>query len=125
MVRPCVARGFVVAEFGSCTNVSGLDVELPVRTHAAWLAAAAADIRMIELLSPRRLIESQRIAVLLQRHVPADEHLTFCPGDLVCSQLLSDRERWSITDFDLCHIGDAYRELAMLIASLPQGVRHD
>ena len=90
---------------------------LPVRTSVDWLAAAAADIQMIALLSPRPFVESERVSAALQRHVPIGERFDFCHGDFVCSQLLLNGQQWSITDFDLCHVGDAYRELAMLIAS--------
>jgi thiamine kinase-like enzyme len=61
---------------------------------------------------------------LLMKHVPEENprEYTFCHGDFVCSQILKEGARFSITDFDLATRGDPYHELAILIASLKYDV---
>jgi aminoglycoside phosphotransferase len=46
----------------------------------------------------------------------------FCHGDFVCSQILAAGDAWSVTDFDLCHNGDPYRDIAIFLASLAYDV---
>jgi aminoglycoside phosphotransferase (APT) family kinase protein len=55
----------------------------------------------------------------LAAYSPPDDDPVFCHGDFVCSQMLVDPARWSLLDFDLCRSGSRYRDLAILLASLP------
>lgn len=48
--------------------------------------------------------------------------LAVCHGDFVCSQILVADAGWSVTDFDLCHLGDPYRDMALFLASLAYDV---
>ena len=43
---------------------------------------------------------------------------TFCHGDFRSTQILKEKEVWSIVDFDNSRIGDPYSEIALLIAFL-------
>ena len=50
--------------------------------------------------------------------IPSSD-LRFCHGDFLCPQILvEDYCRWSVLDWDSCHYGDPYFEIAMLMASL-------
>jgi aminoglycoside phosphotransferase (APT) family kinase protein len=92
---------------------------LPVRANGHWLAMAQADWQSIALYLPGL---ADRLAPALRRlneTMPSDEAPAFCHGDFVCSQVLVAGERWSITDFDLCHAGDPVRDAAMFLATLP------
>lgn len=56
------------------------------------------------------------------RTAPPPSPPVVCHGDLVCSQALVAHGAWTFTDFDLCHRGDAYRDVAILLASLQYDV---
>lgn len=49
---------------------------------------------------------------------PRSKNTVFCHGDFACSQLLVAGEKWSLVDFDLCHRGDRYRDVAVFLVSL-------
>jgi Ser/Thr protein kinase RdoA (MazF antagonist) len=55
----------------------------------------------------------------LTRSRPDDDTPVFCHGDFTCHQLLVAPGAWSVVDFDLCHQGSRYRDIAVLLASLP------
>ncbi len=93
--------------------------ELATRKNSQWANGAATDVEMIAFLNPRQCKELEVLPSLLQRQMPPEAPNSFCHGDFVCSQLLVEEDRWSITDFDLCHAGDRYRDIAMFLASLP------
>jgi aminoglycoside phosphotransferase len=61
---------------------------------------------------------------LARRHAPTPglAELAVCHGDFVCSQVLVDGDHWTVTDFDACHRGDPYRDMAIFMASLSHDV---
>jgi thiamine kinase-like enzyme len=93
--------------------------ELPSRTPGNHCAQAVRDLSFISWMLPT-LRETLAPLAAAIASVPAEGQVerTFCHGDLVCSQLLEERGQWSITDFDLAHLGDPSRDMAILLASL-------
>lgn len=81
------------------------------QSDAAWVAHAAPDLAAV----------TAEVVARLEATRPGPAAVTFCHGDLACSQMLVDASRWSMVDFDRCTAGDPYRELALFLASL----RHD
>jgi hypothetical protein len=85
-----------------------------LRADAAWVAFAL----------PEHGASMAEVVAALERH--ADPVLgapaAFCHGDLVPSQMLVGAERWAITDFDGCHLGDPHRDLAIWLAALAYDV---
>ena len=77
------------------------------------------NVRWITFCEPRcadLMAASLRVAL---RAAPPPHPPLVCHGDLVCSQVLVDSDTWTLTDFDLCHRGDPYRDMAIVLASLP------
>ena len=94
---------------------------LPVADGAALLDGVRRDMAWITYFEPQHAALFDHVLALLQRHAGAvlGGPAVFCHGDFVCSQILMADEGWSVTDFDLCHRGDPYRDMAILLASLP------
>lgn len=97
---------------------------LPVADGAALLDGVRRDMAWITFFEPQRAAFFDDVLALLQRHAAAalNGPAAFCHGDFVCSQVLTADSAWSVTDFDLCHRGDPYRDMAILLASLPYDV---
>lgn len=84
----------------------------------AVLADAGNAARLVAALLPRA---AKRIDVCLGRlcsSVPENDDPVFCHGDFSPGQLLADGETVAVVDFDLCHRGSRYRDLAYFLASL-------
>ncbi len=95
---------------------------LKFRNNRHWLAGANEDLALIKLYLPQAAARLAPVVERLARSCPEDCASDFCHGDFVCSQLLRSGQDWSVTDFDLCHAGDRYRDMAMFLASLPYDV---
>ncbi|MBK9943776.1 MAG: aminoglycoside phosphotransferase family protein [Kouleothrix sp.] len=95
--------------------------DLPDWDASSSIARIEHDCAWITFVRPElsRLLGSA--LALLKRQVPAIDptRYTFCHGDFACSQVLVGPAGWAVTDFDLAQRGDRYRELALLLASLP------
>lgn len=91
---------------------SNRDVLAEAHQAADWLA----------MLLPEHGAELAHCTATLAARMPPDDPPVFCHGDFVCSQMLVDPARWSLLDFDLCRIGSRYRDIAILLASLPSDV---
>lgn len=92
--------------------------DLPGTLPDGALGGLQREIGWIACLRPGYARALAEIHGALLRHMPSPAAGDFCHGDFVCSQVLAG-ERWGVTDFDLAHRGDRYRELGMLLASLP------
>ena len=79
-----------------------------VETEIAWLQFGFPVFR--DLLT--------RCQTVLTHHRPMAGNEVFCHGDFVCSQLLVADRKWGVVDFDRCHVGDRYRDMAVFLASL-------
>jgi hypothetical protein len=104
---------------------------LPVQTDlSVMLDTACTQLAWIALMQPRCTEALRAVSARLHRTPgwQADE-ARVCHGDLVCSQFLvspaagattlpTEPQSWAITDFDLCHVGDPCRDMAILLASL-------
>jgi aminoglycoside phosphotransferase (APT) family kinase protein len=89
---------------------------------AAFVRALDRDLEWIAFMAgPAAIPRLGRVAARLAARVPAPAgaEQAFCHGDYVTSQLLIDGERVTVLDFDLAAAGDPYRDVAMLMASLP------
>jgi aminoglycoside phosphotransferase (APT) family kinase protein len=97
---------------------------LPRVEPAAWLEEARQNVRWIGWFEPGHALALADAIQRLARRITgiAAHRPVFCHGDFVCSQILADRDDWAITDFDLSHLGDPYRDLAILLASLTYDV---
>lgn len=103
------------------------EVPAPALQRAAPDAAietARRDVAFIGFMHPGLAPWLPATLEVLERHVAQGYRgeEVFCHGDFVCSQILAADDAWSITDFDLCHLGDPCRDLAILLASLPYDV---
>lgn len=105
-------------------RLHGLAIEgLPASTPLQQRDQALSDLGWIAWLQPQLAAQLGPLRERVMRVPPwCDDTLTFCHGDLVCSQFLADGEHWAITDFDLCHRGDPCRDVAILLASLTYDV---
>ena len=85
-----------------------------LRDDAAWAAFAL----------PEHGAAIAGVVAALERHAGRvlAAPSAFCHGDLVPSQMLVGAERWAITDFDGCHLGDPHRDLAIWLAALTDDV---
>ena len=97
---------------------------LPQRDRGTAFDELRRDVRWIGLFEPTEAGPMADVLALLERLAPRVLALptVFCHGDFVCSQILAGEEGWAVTDFDLAHQGDAYRDIAILLASLPYDV---
>ena len=97
--------------------------DVPHEAHDSLLPQARLDAEWIAFMQPAQAGPLADTVALLARHVPAQPAArAFCHGDFVCSQLLVAERDWSVIDFDLCRLGDAHRDAAILLASLPYDV---
>jgi Ser/Thr protein kinase RdoA (MazF antagonist) len=96
----------------------------PAWDREAFLAGLRRDCAWIGMFEPQQgpLLAAVRSRLEAQAPEALAGPPVFCHGDFVCSQILVGEEGWSVTDFDLCHIGDPYRDMAILLASLPYDV---
>lgn len=96
---------------------------VPREDHERLLPQARQDADWIAFMQPAQAGPLADALALLARHAPPPpEAPAFCHGDFVCSQLLVAEQGWSVIDFDLCRLGDAHRDAAILLASLPYDV---
>jgi len=91
---------------------------LPQRGNSIGVKEAEANAAWIGLLLPALKERAAELAAVLRATVPAGMAPAFCHGDPDCRQVLVDGDAWSLLDFDNCHAGDPYRDIAMLAASL-------
>lgn len=105
-------------------ELHGLEgAELPVGEATATRAGLASDLRWVTFMRPDLAGLMVRLGELLRRDPPAPEaRPRLCHGDFVPSQILVDGASWAVIDFDLCHLGDPYQDLAVLLAALPYDV---
>jgi aminoglycoside phosphotransferase len=96
----------------------------PAAAADAPLATARADVAWIAFMAPEHAGVVGRALAALEAGAAAalDAAPVFCHGDFVCSQILAADAGWAVTDFDLCHRGSRYRDMAILLASLPYDV---
>ncbi|MBI2276827.1 MAG: aminoglycoside phosphotransferase family protein [Dechloromonas sp.] len=103
--------------------------DLPVAGMPSWdlgayWAMIRADVEWIALFRPDCAAVLQGVLPGMERSAPvspAGSHV-FCHGDFVASQLLVDGRRLAVTDFDTARRGDAYQEIAKLLASIKYDV---
>jgi aminoglycoside phosphotransferase len=91
---------------------------LPRRPCGHDAGAAQANAAWIGLMLPALGDPVTGIAALLRETAPEETAPAFCHGDPDCGQVLVEGDAWSLLDFDACHGGDPYRDVAMLAASL-------
>lgn len=93
---------------------------LPVQDREAFLADLRRDANWIGFMLPtyREPIDAAMKHLTSSAPDLLGRSQTVCHGDFVCSQLLVSENAWAVTDFDLCHQGDPYRDLAIFLASL-------
>lgn len=102
-----------------------LDVTgVPIWDRGPFLADLRRDIRWIIWFRPDYAALLLGIEDLLLERAPRmrPHEYCFCHGDFVCSQMLVAGDRWAVTDFDLAHRGDRYRDIATLLTSLAYDV---
>jgi aminoglycoside phosphotransferase (APT) family kinase protein len=93
---------------------------VPGEAPGRALAELRDDARWIRVALPGHAAAVRAVLDILERHAPAPPpRPAFCHGDLTPSQMLVDGDHWAITDFDGARIGDAHRDLAIWLASLP------
>jgi aminoglycoside phosphotransferase (APT) family kinase protein len=98
-------------------------VGLPQRDAATSVHEARANAAWIDYLLPSLRGAAAQMADVIGHFVPAAAP-AFCHGDPDCGQVVVDGESWSLLDFDSCHAGDPYRDIAMLAASLDYHAPH-
>ena len=81
-------------------------------------------VELISYLCPDMAPFLDDAQAVLAKNLPTiDPHaFTFCHGDFGCNQVLTEKEQWSVIDFDGCRYGDRYREIARLLAYLKHNV---
>jgi aminoglycoside phosphotransferase (APT) family kinase protein len=88
------------------------------RTPAQDVTQAQEHAALIGLLLPEFRERVAGLAALLLATAPAETAPALCHGDPDCGQVLLEGDAWALLDFDACHAGDPYRDVAMLAASL-------
>lgn len=76
--------------------------------HAVWLG----------LMLPALRERVMGVAAVLAATTPEETAPALCHGNPDCGQVLLEGDAWSLLDFDDCHAGDPYRDVALLAASL-------
>ncbi len=102
-----------------------LDVTgVPIWDRGPFMADLGRDIRWIVWFRPDCAALLLGIEELLLERAPRmrPQIDRFCHGDFVCSQMLVAGDQWAVTDFDLAHRGDPYRDIATLLTSLAYDV---
>jgi hypothetical protein len=91
---------------------------LPMLDEAVFIGALDRDLAWIAFHSPAlgELVAGARRALA---DPPLIEASVLAHGDFVPSHVLRDGDRLTVIDLDLAHVGDRYRDLAMMLASLP------
>jgi Phosphotransferase enzyme family len=94
---------------------------LPLLDEAVFLGALDRDLAWIAFHSPAlgELVAGARRALA---DPPQIEASVLAHGDFVPSHVLRHHDRLTVIDLDLGHVGDRYRDLAMMLASLPTDV---
>ncbi|MBI2276835.1 MAG: aminoglycoside phosphotransferase family protein [Dechloromonas sp.] len=97
---------------------------LPVWDRAAFMADLRRDVAWIGFMLPACRERVDALLRIIEGAAPDSigGALAVCHGDFVCSQILVADSGWSVTDFDLCHLGDPYRDIAIFLASLAYDV---
>lgn len=104
-----------------CADLNAMhgEASLPSVSNLEWATKALEHLKELRLLMPDASEEVARLEEVVQTSArPGDAH-QFCHGDFVISQLLMAGDQWAVTDFDLAHWGDPYRDVAVFVASLP------
>jgi aminoglycoside phosphotransferase (APT) family kinase protein len=91
---------------------------LPDVDEAAFHSVVARDLSWIAFHAPALASLAAAARGALADPPPIEAAVT-CHGDFVASHVLDDAGRVTVIDLDLAHHGDPYREVAMLLASLP------
>jgi aminoglycoside phosphotransferase (APT) family kinase protein len=94
---------------------------LPVLDEAVFIGALDRDLEWIAFNSPM-LDELIAHARRVLADPPPIEATVLAHGDFVPSHVLRDGDRLTMIDLDLAHVGDRYRDLAIMLASLPTDV---
>lgn len=81
-------------------------------------AQAQEHAALIGLMLPALRERVTGLAAALAATTPEDTTPAFCHGDPDPGQVLVNDDAWSLLDFDACHGGDPYRDVAMMAASL-------
>lgn len=97
---------------------------LPVWKRETFMADLRRDAAWIGFMLPACRERVEALLRIIEDAAPdaIGGPLAVCHGDFVCSQILVADSGWSITDFDLCHLGDPYRDIAIFLASLAYDV---
>lgn len=97
---------------------------LPVWDREAFMADLRRDVAWIGFMLPACRERVEALLRVIEDAAPdaIGGPLAVCHGDFVCSQILVAESGWSVTDFDLCHLGDPYRDIAIFLASLAYDV---
>jgi Ser/Thr protein kinase RdoA (MazF antagonist) len=91
-----------------------VDLIAELRRNTRWITFFRPDCR--------DLLEAAWELACRHAPTPGPAELAVCHGDFVCSQVLVDGDNWTVTDFDACHRGDPYRDIAIFMASLSYDV---
>lgn len=97
---------------------------LPIWDREAFMADLRRDVAWIGFTLPACRDRVDAVLRIVEGAAPDSIgcSLAVCHGDFVCSQILVAESGWSVTDFDLCHLGDPYRDIAIFLASLAYDV---
>lgn len=88
------------------------------RAPAQDAAQAQEHAALVGLMLPALRERMTGIGAALAATAPEDTAPAFCHGDPDPGQVLVNDDAWSLLDFDACHAGDPYRDVAMMAASL-------
>jgi len=91
---------------------------LPLWEPSNTMRAVRRDAGWIEYLMPQLKDSCRESVAILEAHIPPPGSPALCHGDPDCGQILAHGTDWSLLDFDACHAGDPYRDIAMFVASL-------
>lgn len=101
-------------------EIHGLAVAAPPADEDERRADLCADAAWIASALPRLASVTERLQEWLEanlRACPPAERV-FCHGDYSPAQILCDRDRWAVVDFDDAHLGDPYAEIATVLVSI-------
>ena len=81
-------------------------------------------VKLISYLRPDTAAFLGSVRAVLAEDQPTIDrrNYTFCHGDFGCHQVLRQRERWAVIDFDGCRYGDRYREIARVLAYMKHNI---
>jgi aminoglycoside phosphotransferase (APT) family kinase protein len=91
---------------------------LPALDETVFLNALDRDLRWITFHAPQLADLIERAGRALADPPPI-EAAVLAHGDFVPSHVLRHDDRLTVIDLDLAHVGDRYRDLAIMLAALP------